>query len=229
MPTIVHAGDPAIVEVDIEAEKVILDVDIVADESTVYVNGVEPSTNYLAFSTGADQEWVEQEISDAVVPLYSWIDQNGAIIDLTLEGLAKVIIELELQRSLIDGTSSDLDQLIIEFKNLFTQTSTIKTNLTDLKKWVYDNYQDNNKTRSIVMAMQDSISAEMSGLSGDLINLESKLNAQMAQQRQELLYEIELARWESDMKLAIVGGTLLTFCVVLACFVIRLARRRYVL
>jgi hypothetical protein len=93
-------------------------VDILGDNADVWINGKSLSDIIGSFtslytvqggSVGVNGGWVQQKISEALAPLQSWAESQTAGLDLTMEGLAKVIQMLQEHSSQITNLAESLD------------------------------------------------------------------------------------------------------------------------
>lgn len=94
-------ADPGLdVDIDIVGDDADVGVDIYGDNAEVWINGQnlnEPTAvyNIQGGSTGFDSgwgTWVNRRISDSLAPLQFWAEGQTAGLNLTAEGLAKLIL-----------------------------------------------------------------------------------------------------------------------------------------
>lgn len=94
---IVVVGDDPDVGVGIHGDDPDVGVDIYGDNAEVWINGQnlnEPTAvyNIQGGSSGFAGSWVNQRILDSLAPLESWLESQAAVLDLTMDGLAKLIL-----------------------------------------------------------------------------------------------------------------------------------------
>ncbi len=89
-------------------------VDIYGDNAEVWINGQnlnEPTAvyNVQSVSSGYDSGWVNRRISDSLAPFQSWAEGQTAGLNLTAEGLAKLILLVQEHSSEISTLAESFD------------------------------------------------------------------------------------------------------------------------
>lgn len=134
---IVIVGDNADVEVDVIGEDSEVTVNTTGTE--IWINGQninEPTVIIRKGDSGTSKGWIRKRINQAVGPLYSWFDDAGAVISLTADGLAKVILTIQDQDSQLGETSTSIGEIIAELEAQNTQLSGHEDRLTGLDEKV---------------------------------------------------------------------------------------------
>lgn len=130
---IVVVGGNADVEVDVAGEDSEVTVNTAGTE--VWINGqnLNQPTVIHQGGGGVGGSWVKKRIGQAVGPLYSWMDEYTAKVELAANGLAKVIFlaqgneaTLEAQISLSDEHGSRLTSLESETAYLEEQVDALQ-------------------------------------------------------------------------------------------------------
>jgi len=93
-------GDNPDVDIGIEGNNAEVNVGVSGDNSEVYINGQnlnEPTVIHQATvinqeGGGVDSSWVKKKINEVLNPIYLWMEESGAKLGLTMDGLAKMIL-----------------------------------------------------------------------------------------------------------------------------------------
>ena len=127
--SVAYADDPGLdVDIDILGDNPDVGVDIYGDNAEVWINGQnlnEPTAiyNIQGGSPGVDYSWVNQRISDAIAPFQSWVEGRVAGLDLTMEGLAKVILLAQSNESILGTLVSLSDEYGNRLTDLESETA----------------------------------------------------------------------------------------------------------
>ena len=106
--------DPGLdVDIVVVGDNPNVDMGIYGDNPQVWINGHnlnDPFVVYNALGAGADMVWVNQRIDEELASfLQSWISEYGDTVDLTVEGLARVISLVQEHSSEIRNLEASLD------------------------------------------------------------------------------------------------------------------------
>lgn len=113
--SVAYAADPGLdVDIDIVGDDADVGVDIYGDNAEVWINGQnlnEPTAvyNIQGGSSGFDGSWVNQRILDSLAPFQSWAEEQNAGLDLTMDGLAKLILLVQEHSSEISTLGESFD------------------------------------------------------------------------------------------------------------------------
>lgn len=148
-------GENPEVNVGVAGDNPDLNIGIGGDNPNVNINGQnlnEPTAVYnvtYGGGGGVDGSWVKKKIGQAVNPLYSWMDEYGAKMELAANGLAKVIFlaqdnesKVETQISLTDEYGNRLTELESDSAYLGKRVKTLEAQDEVIKAYVVarDNY-----------------------------------------------------------------------------------------
>ncbi len=109
--SVAYAADPPDPGLDVDIAVVgdnpKVDMGIYGNNPQVWINGHNLNDPFAVYNVlaGADTGWVNQRIA----PLESWISEYGDTVDLTVEGLARVILLVQEHSSEISTLAELLD------------------------------------------------------------------------------------------------------------------------
>ena len=115
--SVAYAADPPDPGLDVDivvvGDNPDVGVDIYGDNAEVWINGQNlnnPTAVYNVIGGGGfDNGWVNQRISDSLAPLESWAEGQAAELNLTMDGLAKLILLVQEHSSEIGTLAESLD------------------------------------------------------------------------------------------------------------------------
>jgi len=115
--SVAYAADPPDPGLDVDivvvGDNPDVGVDIYGDNAEVWINGQNlnnPTAVYNVIGGGGfDSGWVNRRISDSLAPLESWAEFQTAGLDLTMDGLAKVILLVQEHSSEIGVLAESFD------------------------------------------------------------------------------------------------------------------------
>ncbi|MBA7681102.1 hypothetical protein ES703_89430 [subsurface metagenome] len=103
--SVAYADPDLDVDIDIVGDDADVGVDIYGDNAEVWINGQnlnEPTAVYnILGGGGVDGGWVNRRISEALAPLQFLAEGQVAGLNLTAEGLAKVIVLAQSNESML--------------------------------------------------------------------------------------------------------------------------------
>lgn len=129
-----------------------VDIDIVGDDSTVYVNGWDITTPNIVHNSSGPDKWARTKIKEVILPGMGELQQG---LTITSEGLAKLIPMYVDQVTVFEGlfgksdkSLADLQERLDEQANaLHTYTrannkvlSTQQAQITEMEKQITTNY-----------------------------------------------------------------------------------------
>ncbi len=125
-------GDNPDVNIDIIGEDA--EVTVNTTGTDIYLNGQninEPTVIHK--DNGVSGGWVKKRINQAVGPIYSWAEETGARLSLTMDGLAKIIMAVKDQDSQLGETSAEVDELYTGLDDLYTRLEGIDGDVAALE------------------------------------------------------------------------------------------------
>lgn len=147
-PTVTLANDPdgLDVVVTVKGDDADVDVNVIGDNSDVTVNTTgtevwinghnldEPTAVYNVqnYSIGVDGGWVKRKISESLAPFQLWAEEQTIGLNLTAEGLAKVIILAQGNESILGTLVSLSDEHGDRLTDLESETAHLGEQVDDL-------------------------------------------------------------------------------------------------
>jgi len=115
--SVAYAADPPgpglDVDIVVAGDNPNVDLDIFGDNPQVWINGHNLNDPVAVYTIrgggGVDIGWVNQRIGEELAPFQSWVSEYGDTVELTVEGLARVILLVQEHSSEISTLAESLD------------------------------------------------------------------------------------------------------------------------
>jgi len=106
-------GNNVDVDIGIDANDVDVNMDINSGNTDVFINGKNISSPTIirrGGGNGPNPYRFFRAMEKRLAPIYSWMEDRDGVIGLTIDGLAKVILTISGQDSILEEQSSILDK-----------------------------------------------------------------------------------------------------------------------
>lgn len=154
-------GNDADVGVDLHGDDNTANVTFHSENPTVLINGHDISRPTVIYNDGGGvgSTWVKKRIDLAVTPLYSWVEEQSATLDLTMDGLAKAILTIQAQDSQLGETSADIYDIFAGLDGLYNKMADIDVDLSVLDsqhRILVDEVRANHQALLLEMELMES-------------------------------------------------------------------------